>query len=88
MPPISTFAFNFSPSLLPAERAALGEARLATGRLAEDRRAGAADDDRLGVGKDGGDVEAAGTLDVHEEGVGGGYEALMELDMVASRGGY
>ena len=53
--------------LLPPERAALGEPGLAPGRLAEDSRAALADDDGLGVGEDGGDGEAAGALDVHEE---------------------
>ncbi len=53
--------------LLPPERAALREPGLATGRLAEDGRAALADDDGLGVGEDGGDGEAAGALDVHEE---------------------
>ena len=53
--------------LLPPERAALSEPGLATGRLAEDSRAALADDDGLGVGEDGGDGEAAGALDVHEE---------------------
>ena len=37
---------------LLAERAALGETRLAAGRLAEHRRAAAADDDRLRVAED------------------------------------
>ena len=63
-------------SLLPAERAALGETGLATGGLAQDGGAALADDDGLGVREDGGDGEAAGALDVHEEGAGGGHKGL------------
>jgi len=62
--------------LLPAERAALGQTGLATGGLAQDGGAALADDDGLGVREDGGDGEAAGALDVHEEGAGGGHESL------------
>ena len=62
--------------LLPPERAALGETGLATGRLAEDLRAALANDDGLGVREDGGDGEAAGALDVHEEGSWGRDEGL------------
>ena len=54
-------------ALLPAERAALGKTGLATGGLAEDLGAAGADNDGLGVREDGGDGEAAGALDVHEE---------------------
>lgn len=54
--------------LLSPERAALSQSRLATGGLAKDGRAALADDDGLCVGEDGGDGEAAGALDVHEEG--------------------
>lgn len=71
--------------LLPSERATLGETGLATGRLAEDSGAALADDDGLGVGEDGGDGEAAGALDVHEEGSGSGHKGL-EL-VLASLGG-
>ena len=53
---------------LHSERAALRESSFATGRLAEDGRAAGADDDCLGVREDGGDGEATGALDVHEEG--------------------
>lgn len=53
---------------LPSERAALCESGFATGGLAEDGRAAGANDDGLGVREDGGDCEAAGTLDVHEKG--------------------
>lgn len=84
--------------LLPAERAALGQPRLATGGLApvntlalahlpctvlsqkkknlQDLRAALADDDCVGVREDGGNGEASGALDVHEEGAGSGHEGL------------
>ena len=80
--------------LLPAERAALGQPRLATSGLApvlcvspcpilttvvldlQDLRAALADDDCVGVREDGGDGEAAGALDIHEERAGGGHEGL------------
>jgi hypothetical protein len=62
--------------LLPPERAALGQARLATGGLAEHGGASLADDDGLGVGEDGGDGEAAGALDVHEERAGSRHKSL------------
>ena len=63
-------------ALLPAERAALGKTGLATGGLAEDLGAAGADNDGLGVREDGGDGEAAGALDVHEEGAGTGHKGL------------
>lgn len=63
-------------SLLSSERATLGESGLTTGRLAKDGGATLADDDGLGVREDGGDDEAAGALDVHEEGSGSGDESL------------
>ena len=63
--------------LLPPERASLGQSSLTTGGLAEDGRASGADDDGLGVREDGGDVEAAGALNVHEEGAGGGHKGLL-----------
>lgn len=62
--------------LLPPERAPLRQPRLTARRLAQHGRATAADDDGLGVRKDGRDGEAAGTLDVHEEGARGGHEGL------------
>ena len=62
--------------LLTPERAALSEAGLATGRLAKDLRAAGADDDSLCVREDGGDGEAAGALDVHEEGSGSRDQSL------------
>lgn len=64
--------------LLSPERAALSEPGLATGGLAEDGRAASADDDALGVREDGGDSEAAGALDVHEEGAGRRHKGLYE----------
>ena len=54
--------------LLSPERAALCESGLATRGLAENLRATCADNDGLCVGEDGGDGEATGALDVHEEG--------------------
>lgn len=62
--------------LLPSERAALGQSCLTTGGLAEDGGAALADNDGLGVGEDGGDGEASGALDVHEEGSGTGHKGL------------
>jgi hypothetical protein len=62
--------------LLPAERAALSEACLTSGRLAQDLRAALADDDCVGVREDGGDGEASGALDVHEEGARAGDKHL------------
>jgi hypothetical protein len=62
--------------LLSPERATLGQSGLAARRLAENGRAALADDDGLGVGEDGGDGEAAGALDVHEEGSRSGNKRL------------
>ena len=62
--------------LLAAERAALGQTGLATGGLAQNGGAASADDDGLGVGEDGGDGEATGALDIHEEGAGLGHKGL------------
>jgi hypothetical protein len=62
--------------LLSPERAALGKPCLTTGGLAKNGRASLADDNGLGVGEDGGDGEAAGALDVHEERAGGGHKSL------------
>ena len=47
----------------------------------QDLRAALADDDCVGVREDGGDGEASGALDVHEEGAGSGHEGL-ELVLV------
>lgn len=63
--------------LLPAERAALRQPSLATGGLAQDGGAALADDNGLGVREDGGDGEATGALDVHEEGSGSGDQGLV-----------
>lgn len=63
-------------NLLPPERAALGQSGFTTGGLAEDGGASSADDNGLGVREDGGDCEAAGALDVHEEGAGCGHKGL------------
>ena len=65
--------------LLSPERAALCESSLATSRLAQDLRAAGADNDGLCVREDGRDSEAAGTLDVHEEGSWCWYEGLQAL---------
>ena len=62
--------------LLLAERASLSETSLSTGRLTKDGSARAADDNSLGVREDGGDVEASGALDVHEERTGGRDQGL------------
>ena len=80
----STAALQPNPSssvlsairLLPAERAALGQAGLTTGGLAKDLGATGADNDGLGVREDGGDGEATGALDVHEEGARTGDKHL------------
>ena len=63
-------------TLLATERAVLRETDLATGGLAKDGAAGRADNDSLSVREDGGDVDAAGALYVHEETVGRLHEAL------------
>ncbi|KAI3477263.1 hypothetical protein L1887_61080 [Cichorium endivia] len=55
---------------------ALGQAGLTTGGLREHLGARAADNDGLGVREDGGDGEAAGALDVHEERVGVLHKSL------------
>ena len=56
---------------LPPKAASLREPSLAPRRLAEHDVAAPAQHDGLGVAEDGGYVEAAGALHVHEEGVGG-----------------
>jgi hypothetical protein len=68
--------FICASRLLAAERAALGKTGLATGGLAKNGRAAGADNNGLGVGEDSGDGEAAGALDVHEEGAGLGHKGL------------
>jgi hypothetical protein len=52
----------------------------------QDLRAALADDNCVCVREDGGDGEAAGALDVHEEGAGGGHKAL-ELVLAGLTGG-
>lgn len=56
----------------------LGELGLTAGWLAENGSARAALDDGRRVGEDGGDLEAAGALNVHEERVGDRHN-LLEL---------
>lgn len=56
--------------LLSSERAAFGQSGLSTSGLTQDGRASSADDDGLCVRVDGCDGEAAGALDIHEEGSG------------------
>jgi len=81
-------SFSFVSRLLAAERAALGQTGLTTCRLAQNGRAAGADDDGLGVGEDGGDGEATGALDVHEEGAGLGHKSLkLVLAALSLRGG-
>lgn len=72
--------------LLSSERAALSESGLTTGRLAQNSCATLADNNGLGVREDGGDGEASGALDVHEEGAGSGDQSL-EIDAVSDRVG-
>jgi hypothetical protein len=62
--------------LLSPERAALSQASLTTGGLAEDSCAALADDNGLCVRENGGDGEAAGALDVHEEASWGRHKGL------------
>ena len=62
--------------LLSSERAAFGQSSFSTGRLAQDRRAAGADDDCLCMRVDGCDGEAAGALDIHEEGSGSWNKVL------------
>jgi len=80
-PPLKQNASNFhscsSVALLPPERAALGEPRLAARGLAQHLRAARAHDHGLCVAEDGGDGEAAGALDVHEEAARAGDERLL-----------
>lgn len=72
-----TIDWAMQPNLrLLAERAALGQASLTTGGLRENLGTRAADNNGLGVREDGGDGEAAGALDVHEERVGVLHKSL------------
>lgn len=63
-------------TLLATERAVLRQTNLAASWLAKNGAAGRADDDSLSMREDGGDVNAARALDVHEEAVGGLHEPL------------
>lgn len=56
--------------LLSSERAAFGQSGLSTSGLTQHSRAAGTDDDSLCVRVDGCDGEAAGALDIHEEGSG------------------
>ena len=67
---------ELTSSLLSSERTSLGQTSLSTCRLAEDSRAAGANNDGLCVREDGGDCEAAGALDIHEEGAGSWNEVL------------
>jgi len=67
---------------LAAEGAALGQSSLTAGWLAKDGRAGSALDDGLGVGEDGGDVEASWALDVHEVGVWALHQSLLLVELL------
>lgn len=58
---------GLTSSLLSSERASLSQTSLSSCWLAQDGRAAGTDDDGLGVGEDGGDCEATGALDIHEE---------------------
>ena len=73
-------------NLLP-EGAPLDEAGLTSSGLAQGNVARAAKDDGLGVGEDGGDVEASGALNVHEEGVRGLHQALELVGLGLGGGG-
>eukprot|EP00043_Microstomoeca_roanoka_P026499 m.11793 g.11793 ORF g.11793 m.11793 type:complete len:59 (-) comp6664_c0_seq1:170-346(-) len=53
-------------ALLLPEAAAFGETSLATGWLAEDLRAVAADDDCGSMGEDGGDESTSRAADIHK----------------------
>jgi hypothetical protein len=61
---------------LAAERAALGQAGLAAGGLAQNGGARSAKDNGSRVAEHGGDLEATGAFNVHEEAVRALYEAL------------
>lgn len=77
------------PSLvnLFAEATSLGEPSLAAGRGAEHDVARSAEDHGLCVAEDGGDLEAPGALDVHEEAVGGLHQALELVGVEVLLGG-
>ncbi len=66
-----------SSPLLPSKRTSLCQSSFSARGLAQHGAAPAADDDGLGVREDGGDCEAAGAFDIHEEGAGDGNEGLV-----------
>jgi len=70
--------------LLSPEGAALSQTSLSTCWLTENGRAAGADDDCLCVGENGGDCEAAGALDIHEEGAGS-WNKVLWIIMLVSR---
>ena len=76
----TTFNSRRRPTIISldllAEGAALGQPGLAARRLAQHGTARAAQHNGLRMREDGGDVEAAGALHVHEEGVRGLHQAL------------
>ena len=53
---------------LSSERAALGQLGLASCWRTQDRRTSVTGDGGLGMGKNGGDVQASRALDIHEKG--------------------
>jgi hypothetical protein len=54
-----------APLCLPSERASLSQTSLSTSGLSEHLRAGAAQNDGVGVREHSGDGEASGALDIH-----------------------
>ena len=67
--------------LLPSKRTSLCQSSFSSSGLTQHGAAAAADNNRLGVREDGGDGEAAGAFDVHEERSRRGYESLYDLDV-------
>lgn len=82
--PLRSGRRSFASHLLSPERAALGQTSLTTGGLTENGRATGADDNGLGVREDGGDGEAAGALDVHEERARLGHKGLLREEKIES----
>lgn len=70
--------------LLATVGAALGELGLTTSRLAENSGAGAAGDNGLSVGEDGGHLEAALATDIHEV-TAGSRDKLLKLVLLSFR---
>lgn len=73
--------------LLSSERGSIGQLGLTTGWLGKHSGTRVASDSSLCVGEDGGDVETAGTLDIHEVGSWGLDECLefVALSLSGSR---